>query len=265
MSITSMDALELRGRRVLIRQDLNVPIEDGRITSAARIDAALGTIRLALERGAAVLLMSHLGRPAECRDNELGDDGRCDDAFSLAPVAAHLSGALGREVAFSTDYLRRPPRVAAGGIVLLENVRFNRGEKADDDDLARRYAALCDVFVMDAFGAAHRAQASTCGVARHAPAACAGPLLLAELSALSKVLESPRRPLVAIVGGAKVSSKLGAIQALARRVDRLIPGGGIANTFLKAAGRDIGRSLFEPALVGAARDLLRDAAARGHA
>ena len=250
--------IPLDNRRVLIRTDFNVPLEAGEITSAARIEMTLGTIRLALDSGAKVMLMSHLGRPEE---------GRYDAEFSLAPIARYLAGALAgkREVRLCTDYLKHPPTLADGEVVVLENVRFNVGEKVNDDALAKQYADLCDVFVMDAFGAAHRTQASTCGVARHASVACAGLLLLAELDGLAKVMEAPRRPLVAIVGGAKVSTKLAAIEALMQRVDQLIPGGGIANTFLKAAGCNIGQSLFEPDLVDAARELLDVAAKRGGA
>ncbi len=250
--------IPLDNRRVLIRTDFNVPLEAGEITSAARIEMTLGTIRLALDSGAKVMLMSHLGRPEE---------GRYDAEFSLAPIVRYLAGALAgkREVRLCTDYLKHPPTLADGEVVVLENVRFNVGEKVNDDELAKQYADLCDVFVMDAFGAAHRTQASTCGVARHASVACAGLLLLAELDGLAKVMEAPRRPLVAIVGGAKVSTKLAAIEALMQRVDQLIPGGGIANTFLKAAGFNIGQSLFEPDLVDAARELLDVAAKRGGA
>ena len=248
--------IPLKNRRVLIRADFNVPLADGEITSATRIDAALGATRTALDGGAKVMLMSHAGRPEE---------GRHDNALSLAPVARYISQALNREVKLCADYLQHPPELANGEVVMLENVRFNAGEKANDARLAKRYAALCDVFVMDAFGAAHRAQASTAGVARHAPVACAGPLLLAELVALKKVMQTPKRPLLAIVGGAKVSTKLSALEALLQRqrVDHLIPGGGIANTFLAAAGHRIGKSLHEPNLVTAARDLLQRAADRG--
>ena len=254
MAIKPMAVLGLEGRRVLMRQDFNVPVEHGRITSPARIDAALGTIRQALEAGARVMVMSHLGRPEE---------GRFDADLSLGPVAAYLGRALGCEVNLCADYLTHPPVLADGEVVVLENVRFNIGEKADDPQLARQYAALCDVFVMDAFGTAHRTQASTHGVARYASEVCAGPLLLAELDALNKALEAPRRPLLAIVGGAKVSTKLTVLESLSMRVDQLIPGGGIANTFIKAAGHDIGKSLHEPDLVGAARNLLAEAETRG--
>ena len=231
-----------------------MPLKSGEITSTARIDRTLDTIHVALAGGARVLLMSHLGRPEE---------GRSDADFSLAPVAEYLTRLLEREVKLCTDYLARPPTLSDGEVVVLENTRFNVGEKADDENLAQQYAALCDVFVMDAFGTAHRTQASTCGVARYATVACAGPLLLAELEALGKVMQAPRRPLLAIVGGAKVSSKLSAIEALAQRVDQLIPGGGIANTLLKATGCHIGKSLYEVDLLDAARELLRTASKRG--
>ena len=254
MAITPMTALSLGGKRVLIRQDLNVPVKDRRIASATRIDAALNTIRQAGKAGAKVMVMSHIGRPEE---------GRPDAALSLAPVAKYLSRALGREVKLCTDYLLRPPVVADRAVVVLENVRFNAGETSNDPHLAQRYAWLCDVFVMDAFGTAHRTHASTHGVARYAPEACAGPLLLAELAALGKALKTPRRPLLAIVGGAKVSTKLSVLEALSTRVDQLIPGGGIANTFIKAAGYNVGKSLYEPDLVRAARSLLGWSAKRG--
>ncbi len=272
MALTPLTALSLRGKRVLIRLDLNVPIEHGKITSATRIEAALDTIRLATQAGAKVMLMSHLGRPVE-GGRDLSAEGSParptegtalpPDPNSLAPIAAWLGQALGGKVKLYADYLRHPPNLADGEVVMLENVRFNVGEKANDAALAKRYAGLCDVFVMDAFAAAHRAHASTVGVTRYAPEVCAGPLLLAELAALGKALESPARPLVAIVGGAKVSTKLAALEALSRRVDQLIPGGGIANTLLAAAGHNIGQSLFESALVDTARDLLRTAEARG--
>ena len=254
MAITPMSALRLRGKRVLIRQDLNAPTAPGKsgevaITSTQRLDSALDGARLAMDAGAKVMLMSHVGRPRE---------GERDPALSLAPMAKYLGDKLGREVRLCVDYLEHPPQPADGEVVVLENVRFNRGERADDPDLAKSYAALCDVFVMDAFGAAHRRQASTHGVARHAREACAGPLLLAEIDALSKVMDAPRRPLVAIVGGAKVSTKLSALKSLALRADCLIPGGGIANTLLKAAGHAVGNSLTEPALLDVARELLRE-------
>ena len=239
MNVPVMADLDLAGRRVLIREDLNVPIRDGAVGSDARIRAALPTLRQAAGAGARVMVMSHLGRPKE---------GEPDPAFSLAPVARRLGELLGRNVRLATDWLDGI-EVAPGEIVLCENVRFLAGEKADDETLARRMAALCDVYVMDAFGAAHRAHASTCGVARFAPAACAGPLLAAELEALGKALARPARPLVAVVGGSKVSTKLGVLEALSERVDRLITGGGIANTFIAAAGHEVGASLYEPELV----------------
>jgi phosphoglycerate kinase len=253
-----MTDLDLAGKRVLIREDLNVPIErvDGqppRITSDQRIDAALPTIRLALERGAAVMVTSHLGRPKE---------GVWSEADSLAPVAARLSELLGREVPLLREYLDGV-QVEPGQLVLLENCRMNVGEKADDDALAKRYAALCDIFVMDAFGTAHRAQASTHGVIRFAAKACGGPLLMAELDALSKALDAPARPLLAIVAGSKVSTKLELLSSLVGKVDQLIVGGGIANTFIAAEGFDVGKSLVERDLLDTARQIMRDAKARG--
>ena len=239
MNVPVMTDLDLAGRRVLIREDLNVPIRDGAVGSDARIRAALPTLRRAAGAGARVMVTSHLGRPKE---------GEPDSAFSLAPVARRLGELLGRDVRLATDWLDGI-EVEPGEIVLCENVRFLAGEKADDETLARRMAALCDVYVMDAFGAAHRAHASTCGVARFAPTACAGPLLAAELEALGKALARPARPLVAVVGGSKVSTKLGVLEALSERVDRLITGGGIANTFIAAAGHEVGASLYEPELV----------------
>jgi phosphoglycerate kinase len=229
-----MSDLELSGKRVLIREDLNVPVDSGRVTSDARIQASLPTIRAALDAGAAVMLMSHLGRPTE---------GQPEDRFSLQPVANRLSELLGREVPLVQDWIDGV-EVSPGDVVLLENVRFLDGEKACDEGLARKMAALCDVFVMDAFGTAHRAQASTYGVAEYAPKACAGPLLVAELEALGKALDNPARPLVAIVGGSKVSTKLDVLDTLAGIVDYLIVGGGIANTFIAAAGHDVGKSLL---------------------
>ena len=245
MTVVRMSDLDLAGKRVLIREDLNVPVRDGEVTSDARIRAALPTIRAAQEAGAAVMLMSHLGRPTE---------GQPDDAFSLQPVAGRLSALLGREVPLVRDWIDGV-EVQPGNIVLLENVRFLAGEKACDDALARKMAKLCDVFVMDAFGTAHRAQASTYGVAEHAPVACAGPLLAAELEALGKALDNPARPLVAIVGGSKVSTKLDVLDALAGIVDYLIVGGGIANTFIAAAGHDVGKSLCEAEMLDTARGL----------
>jgi phosphoglycerate kinase len=249
-----MTGLELAGKRVLIRQDLNVPLADGRVTSDQRIRASLPAIRHCLDAGARVLIMSHLGRPEE---------GRPEAQYSLQPVADCLAGLLGRPVNLVSDYLERAPELADGEVALLENVRFNRGEKSDDEALSRRYAALCDVYVMDAFGTAHRAQASTHGVARFAPLACAGPLLAAELDALGRALNEPARPVVAIVGGAKVSTKLTVLDSLSAIVDQLIPGGGIANTFIAAAGHPTGKSLLEADLIPEAQRLMRQAAAEG--
>jgi len=235
LAVKRMTDLDLKGKRVLIREDLNVPVKEGQVTSTARIEAALPTLRAALAAGARVLVMSHLGRPKE---------GKFDPEQSLAPVAAKLGELLGRAVPLAKDWLDGVD-VAPGELVLCENVRFAVGEKADDPALAKRMAALCDVFVMDAFGTAHRAQASTNGVALFAPVACAGPLLAAELEALASALHDPRRPLVAIVGGSKVSTKLEVLQALSSQVDELILGGGIANTMLAASGIAVGKSLYE--------------------
>ena len=246
MTVLKMTELDLRGKRVLIREDLNVPVKDGKVTSDARIRASLPTIQQALDAGARVIVMSHLGRPAE---------GEYADEFSLQPVADHLAGLLGREVKVVKDF-RAGVAVAEGEVVLLENVRFNRGEKKDADELSQAYAALCDVFVMDAFGTAHRAQASTHGVAKFAPVACAGPLLAAELDALGKALDKPARPLVAIVGGSKVSTKLEVLESLSDICDQIIVGGGIANTFLAAAGKPVGKSLYEADLIPAAKKLM---------
>ncbi|MGI9220352.1 MAG: phosphoglycerate kinase [Woeseiaceae bacterium] len=246
MTILNMVDLELAGKRVLVREDLNVPVADGVVTSDARIRAALPTIQAALDAGAAVMLMSHLGRPTE---------GEYDAKFSLQPVADHLAKLLQREVPLLRDWIDGVA-VNEGEVVLLENVRFLPGEKACDAELAKRMAGLCDVFVMDAFGTAHRAQASTYGVAEHAPVACAGPLLSAELAALAKALQEPARPMVAIVGGSKVSTKLTVLDALADIVDTLIVGGGIANTFIAAAGQNVGKSLHEPDMLDTARDLI---------
>ncbi|HXQ31682.1 MAG TPA: phosphoglycerate kinase [Steroidobacteraceae bacterium] len=251
--VVRLQDVALAGKRVLIREDLNVPVKDGVVTSDARIRAALPTIRLALDAGARVMLMSHLGRPEE---------GKFTAEFSLAPVAARLSELLGRKVPLLTDWLAGVT-VAPGEAVLLENVRFNKGEKKDSEELARKLAALCDVFVMDAFGTAHRAEASTHGVAKFAPVACAGPLLVNELVALDTALESPKRPLVAIVAGSKVSTKLTVLEALLAKVDQLIVGGGIANTFLLARGVPIGKSLAEPDMVDIANRLLAQSAAKG--
>ena len=243
----------LSGQRVLIRVDFNVPISHGEVMSDARIQASIPTCRLALAAGACVILMSHLGRPVE---------GTCDATASLAPVAGRLAELLGSPVRLVSNWLDGV-EVRPGEVVLCENVRFNHGEKANENDLARRMAALCDVFVMDAFGTAHRAQASTHGVARFAPIACAGPLLSGELDALTKALEDPKRPMCAIVGGSKVSTKLLVLESLYEVVDQLIPGGGIANTFIAAAGHAVGQSLYEPDLLDAARQLLDRAAAAG--
>lgn len=252
-AILRMTDLDLAGKRVLIREDLNVPIQDGAVTSDARIRAALPTIRLALERGAKVMLMSHLGRPKE---------GEFDPALSLEPVASRLSELLGRKVPLVRDWLDGvDPQ--AGEALLFENVRFNKGEKKDAEDLARRMASLCDVYVMDAFGTAHRAEASTHGVARFAPVACAGPLLVNELVALETAIDNPARPLVAIVGGSKVSTKLTVLESLLAKVDQLIVGGGIANTFLAAAGHRVGKSLHEPDMIDIARKLIGQSQERG--
>ena len=247
MNVQTMTALDLSGKRVLIREDLNVPIRDGQVTSDARIRASLPTIKAARDAGARVMLMSHLGRPTE---------GEPEDQFSLAPVAAHLGELLGSPVRLINDYLDTAPDVAEGEVVLLENARFNKGEKKDEESLSRAYAALCDVYVMDAFGTAHRAQASTHGVARFAPDACAGPLLAAELEALEKALAAPRAPMVAIVGGSKVSTKLDVLKALSDKCHQLIVGGGIANTFIAAAGYNVGKSLYEADLLDTARALM---------
>ena len=248
MSVIKMTDVDLRGKRVLIREDLNVPITDGEVSSDARIRAALPTITAALASGAAVMLMSHLGRPVE---------GALDEKFSLQPVADRLSKLLDRQVLLKTDWIEGVD-LSPGDLVLLENVRFLEGEKACDEVLAKKMAALCDVFVMDAFGTAHRAQASTYGVAEHAPIACAGPLLSSELEALSKAFDNPARPFVAIVGGSKVSTKLSVLDALTDIVDHLIVGGGIANTFIAAAGHGVGKSLYEPDMLDTARALARN-------
>ncbi len=255
MSFIRMSDLNLRGQRVLIREDLNVPIKDGRITSTQRLEAALPAIRAARDAGAAVMVISHLGRPKE---------GVWDAASSLAPVAAWLSEALGMPVPLVRDYLDGVA-VVPGEVKLLENCRMNVGEEKDADDLSRRYAGLCDIYVMDAFGTAHRAQASTHGAIRAAKVACAGPLLAAELDALAKALEHPARPLLAIVAGSKVSSKLELLGSLIARVDQLIVGGGIANTFLAAIGHPVGKSLVEHDLLDAARAAIAQARARGAA
>ena len=246
MTIKLMTDLDLSQKRVLIREDLNVPVKNAVVTSDARINAALPTIKQALDHGAMVILMSHLGRPTE---------GQFEDQFSLQPVADSLSQTLGAKVQLVTDW-SNGVEVAAGQVALLENVRFNRGEKANDDSLSQAYAKLCDIFVMDAFGTAHRAQASTHGVAKFAPIACAGPLLANELNALEKAIATPKAPVGAIVGGSKVSTKLMVLETLADKVDQLIVGGGIANTFLAAAGHPVGKSLYEPDLIPAAKALM---------
>jgi len=253
MTLLRMADLDLAGKRVLIREDLNVPVKDGHITSEQRITAALPTIRLALEKGAAVMVTSHLGRPKE---------GVWTQEDSLAPVAARLGELLGRDVPLLKDWTDGV-QVQPGQLVLLENCRMNVGEKADDEVLSKKYAALCDVFVMDAFGTAHRAQASTHGVIRFAKVACGGPLLMAELDALAKALLAPAHPLIAIVAGSKVSTKLELLSALVSKVDQLIVGGGIANTFIAAVGHPVGKSLCEADLLDTARQIIADARARG--
>lgn len=245
MSIVKMVDLDLKGKRVLIREDLNVPIKDGRVTSDARIRAALPTINHTIKAGAKVMIMSHLGRPTE---------GVYAEEFSLNPVAKHLAELLQCEVTLVKDW-QQLGNIDDGQVVMFENVRFNEGEKKDSEALSRAYAELCDIYVMDAFGTAHRAQASTHGVGKYASQACAGPLLAAELEALEKALKSPRRPLVAVVGGSKVSTKLSVLESLSGVVDQLIVGGGIANTFLAAAGNEVGKSLYEEDLIETARSL----------
>jgi len=254
MSVLKMTDLDLAGKRVLIREDLNVPVKDGKVTSDARIRASLKTIEHAAKAGAKVMLMSHLGRPEE---------GVYSEESSMQPVADHLGKLLGKDVRVVKDYLDKAPELADGEVVILENVRFNKGEKKDDEALSKKYAALCDIYVMDAFGTAHRAQASTHGVGKFAPVACAGPLLAAELEALSKALDKPKRPMVAIVGGSKVSTKLTVLESLSKVVDQLIVGGGIANTFIAAAGHNVGKSLYEADLVDEAKRLTEAARANG--
>ena len=253
MTVLRLTDLDLAGKRVLIREDLNVPLKDGRITATQRLDAALPTLRLARDAGAKVMVMSHLGRPKE---------GVFEESESLAPVAAWLSDALGKPVRLVRDYLDGV-EVAAGEVVLLENCRMNVGEGKDDPALAQKYAALCDIFVMDAFGTAHRAQASTHGVIRAAKVACGGPLLMAELDALGRALDAPAKPLLAIVAGSKVSTKLLLLETLVDKVDQLIVGGGIANTFILASGHPVGKSLVEVDLVDAAKKIIADAKTRG--
>ena len=254
MSVIKMTDLDLAGKRVLIRQDLNVPIKDGKVASDKRIRASMPTIEHCIKAGARVMLMSHLGRPTE---------GEPADEFSMKPVADYLSEALGKEVMLVSDYLDNAPELADGDVVLLENVRFNRGEKKNDEELSKKYASLCDVYVMDAFGTAHRAQASTHGAGTYAPVACAGPLLAGELEALGKALDNPARPMAAIVGGSKVSTKLTVLDSLSKVVDQLIPGGGIANTFIAAAGHNVGKSLYEEDLIPEAKRLMEAAKAKG--
>ncbi|MBU9812843.1 phosphoglycerate kinase [Rahnella sp. C60] len=246
MSVIKMSDLDLAGKRVLIRADLNVPVKDGKVTSDARIRASLPTIEIALKQGARVMVTSHLGRPTE---------GEYNEEFSLLPVVNYLKDKLSSPVRLAKDYLDGV-EVAEGELVVLENVRFNKGEKKDDETLSKKYAALCDIYVMDAFGTAHRAQASTHGVGKFAPIACAGPLLSAELEALGKALGNPARPMVAIVGGSKVSTKLTVLDSLSKIADQLIVGGGIANTFVAAQGNNVGKSLYEADLVGTASKLL---------
>lgn len=253
MSYRRLDELKLQGKRVMIREDFNVPIEDGRITSDARIRAALPTIKMALDNGAAVILLSHLGRPVE---------GQPEDKFSLAPVAVHLSGLLDRPVLFQKDWLAGV-EVKPGEVVLCENVRFNVGETGNDEALAKRMAALCDIYVMDAFGAAHRAHASTEGAIRYATEACAGPLMSRELYEIDRALTEPDLPMLAIVGGSKVSTKLTVLEALMNKVDQLIVGGGIANTFIAASGHEVGKSLYEPDLLNEAQRLMQIAQEKG--
>jgi phosphoglycerate kinase len=254
MSVIKMTDLDLKGKRVLIRADLNVPVKEGKVTSDARISASMPTVEHCLKAGARVMVMSHLGRPEE---------GVYSEENSLKPVADDLSAKLGKPVRLIKDWVDGGFDVAEGELVLLENVRFNKGEKKDNEDLAKKYAALCDVFVMDAFGTAHRAQASTHGVGKFAPAACAGILLTGELDALNKALADPARPMVAIVGGSKVSTKLTVLESLSAKVDQLVVGGGIANTFIKAAGHNIGKSLCEDDLVPTAKSLMEIMSKRG--
>ena len=254
MSVIKMTDLDLHGKRVLIRQDLNVPIKDGKVTSDKRIVASLPTIEHAMNAGAKVMVMSHLGRPTE---------GEYDEQFSMIPVGDHMSALLGHNVEMVKDWVNGVGSMNNGDVVLCENVRFNAGEKKNDDELSKKMAALCDIYVMDAFGTAHRAQASTHGVAKYAPVACAGPLLAGELEALGKALDEPARPMAAIVGGSKVSTKLTVLESLSGVVDQLIPGGGIANTFIAASGYNVGKSLYEEDLVPEAKRLMEAARAKG--
>jgi len=254
MSFIKLTDLDLKGKRVLIRSDLNVPVKDGKVTSDARIKASMPTFEHCLKAGAKVMVMSHLGRPEE---------GVYSEENSLKPVADYLSGLMGKSVRLVKDYVDSAPQIADGELVLLENVRFNKGEKKDNEELSKKYASMCDVFVMDAFGTAHRAQASTHGAGKFAPVACAGLLLAEELDALAKALANPARPMVAIVGGSKVSTKLTVLESLSEKVDQLVVGGGIANTFLKAAGFNVGKSLCEADLVDTAKALMEKMQKRG--
>ncbi|MEW8201298.1 MAG: phosphoglycerate kinase [Candidatus Thiodiazotropha endolucinida] len=254
MSFIKLTDLDLAGKRILIRADLNVPVKDGKVTSDARITASMPTIEHCVKSGARVQVMSHRGRPTE---------GEVDAENSMQPIADDMSAKLGKTVRLVKDYLQSAPEVAQGEVVLFENVRFNSGEKKDNEELAKKYAALCDIFVMDAFGTAHRAQASTHGTGKFAPAACAGLLLADELDNLAKALANPARPMVAIVGGSKVSTKLTVLEALSEKVDQLVVGGGIANTFLKATGHNVGKSLCEDDLVPTAQTLIEKMKSRG--
>ncbi|MEW7984172.1 MAG: phosphoglycerate kinase [Candidatus Thiodiazotropha sp.] len=254
MSFIKLTDLDLAGKRVLIRADLNVPVKDGKVTSDARITASMPTIEHCVKSGARVQVMSHRGRPTE---------GEVDAENSMQPIADDMSAKIGKTVRLVKDYLQSTPEVAEGEVVLFENVRFNSGEKKDNEELAKKYAALCDVFVMDAFGTAHRAQASTHGAGKFAPTACAGLLLADELDNLAKALANPARPMVAIVGGSKVSTKLTVLEALSEKVDQLVVGGGIANTFLKATGHNVGKSLCEDDLVPTAQSLIEKMKLRG--
>ncbi len=254
MSFIKLTDLDLAGKRVLIRADLNVPVKNGKVTSDARITASMPTVEYCMKAGASVMVMSHRGRPEE---------GKVDDENSMLPIAENMSAKLGKDVKLVKGYLENAPQVAAGEVVLLENVRFNAGEKKDDEGLAKKYAALCDIFVMDAFGTSHRAQASTHGAGKFAPTACAGILLTSELECLAKALANPARPMIAIVGGSKVSTKLTVLEALSEKVDQLVVGGGIANTFLKAMGHNVGKSLCEDDLVDTARALVEKMEKRG--
>jgi phosphoglycerate kinase len=256
MPVLKMTDLDLAGKRVLIREDLNVPIKDGKVVSDKRILASLPTIEHAMKAGARVMVMSHLGRPTE---------GEFDEKFSMIPVGDHLAALLGRDVEMVKDWINGVGHMRDGDVILCENVRFNKGEMTNDDELSKKMAMLCDIFVMDAFGTAHRAQASTHGVAKYSLVACAGPLLAGELEALGKALDNPARPMAAIVGGSKVSTKLTVLDSLSKVVDQLIPGGGIANTFIAAAGYKVGKSLYERDLVPEAKRLMEVAKAKGNA